>query len=201
VSTWLFSTPAFTGGASLLDLSIDAWTASIDTNLYGLLNGIKVFLPLRRAQDDGSLLATSSAAGMHGTSYNTAAYATTKNAQLTIMECLYGQLRDVNAKVHVGIVLPPLTRTNLAGDDPAIWEHIQEGMTRAGRLAAVIEPEEFAHVLVEVLLARRFLIETSEDQNQRFYGGRKPGAELRAKLVQAKAGALINHTEPHPYLW
>jgi NADP-dependent 3-hydroxy acid dehydrogenase YdfG len=94
------------GGGSLLDVDLDAWRASIDTNLFGLVHGIKVFLPILMGQEvPGGLLATSSATGVYGISYNGAAYATTKASQLAVMEALYGQLRDAKSPIHVGVVL------------------------------------------------------------------------------------------------
>jgi hypothetical protein len=179
-STWCFSMPA---------------SSTIGTNVYGLLNGIKVFLPILMNQaEGGSLLATSSAAGVHGTSYHTAEYAATKNAQLTIMECLYGQLRDAGSGIHVGVVLPPLVRTNLAGDDPSILAQVGP--------ASIVEPAEFAEVVVEGLLDRSFWIETTEEQSHRLYGGRSAdNVKRNAKRVQTKADAMINHEPPDQYLW
>ena len=90
------------------------------------------------------MLATTSGAGIHGTAYATAPYAATKAAQLSIMESLYGQVRDEGLDLHVGVVVPPLTRTNLAGDDLSIWEHVAAGLAAHGMPAAVIEPEAVA---------------------------------------------------------
>ena len=92
------------------------------------------------------MLATTSGAGIHGTAYDTAPYAATKAAQLSIMESLYGQARDQGLPLHVGVVVPPLTRTNLAGDDLSIWGHVVNGLATRGIPAALIEPEEFAAV-------------------------------------------------------
>jgi NAD(P)-dependent dehydrogenase (short-subunit alcohol dehydrogenase family) len=198
-----FLNAGISSGSPLTALDLESWQRAVGTNIFGLLNGIKVFLPLLDRQDDaGSLLATSSAAGIHGTSYNTDAYAMTKNAQLSVMESLYGQLRDARSGVHVGVVLPPLTRTNLAGDDLEVWTQVEAMLSKRPDAPALIEPDQFAEVVLEGLLQRSFWIEATADQNQRFFEGRDPGAAARkARLVGAKADAVVQRIAPDPYLW
>ena len=50
--------------------------------------------------------------------------------------------------------MPPLTRTNLAGDDLSIWEHVAAGLASHGVPAAVMEPEAVAQVVVPDRAAR-----------------------------------------------
>ncbi|GAA0944767.1 SDR family NAD(P)-dependent oxidoreductase [Actinocorallia libanotica] len=189
-------------GGSLLDLDIEAWKQTIDTNLYGLLNGIKAFLPALRDTPGASLLATSSGAGVHGVSYRTAAYAAAKNAQATVMESLYGQLKDAGIDLHLGVVLPPLTRTNLAGDDLSYWERIEHNLAKAGLPPAVVEPEQFAQVIIEGIINRSFWIHTTEDQAHRLCDGRTAGTERRtAALLNARTHAMLNDGTPDDYLW
>lgn len=189
--------------SSMLDINLANWKKAIDTHLYGLLNGIKSFLPILQGQEDGgSLLATSSGSGVHGTMYRGGPYAATKNAQLTIMECLYGELRDAGSPIHVGIVLPPLVRTGLAGDDPAVWQRIEADLIRSGRGSGIVEPEEFAEVLIDGIRMRDFWIVNTEEQNLRYCGGRNAGSTTRtAATVLAKATAIITHQKPDSYLW
>lgn len=191
------------GGGSLLDIDLDSWHTAVDTNLYGLVHGIKAFLPLLSdAAEPGSLLATTSAAGIHGISYNTSAYAATKSAQLAVMEALYGQLRAAKSGVHVGVVVPPLTRTNLAGDDLGIWQQIEAGLAGRPGAPALIEPEEFAEVVLEGIRDRTFWIETTPDQNERFFSGRDAGADVRrTHLIRARAESMIERQPPDRYLW
>ena len=161
------------GADNLLDPDLDAWRTQVDVNLFGLLHGIKAFVPRMLAQGSpAAVYATSSGAGVHGTTYKTAPYATTKSAQLTIMESLYGQVRDAGAPLTVGIVLPPLTRTNLVGDDLSVWDHVQRMLGGADGEAALIEPEEFAPVVVDGIEAGRFWIEASEADDAAYFGGR-----------------------------
>jgi NAD(P)-dependent dehydrogenase (short-subunit alcohol dehydrogenase family) len=192
------------GAGSLLEPDIAAWTAVVNINLYGVLYGIKTLLPaVMKAGETGSLLATTSAAGIQGTAYHTAAYATTKNAELTMMECLYGQLAEAKSSVHVGVVVPPLTRTNLAGDDLGIWERVEKSLSAGSpHPTSIIEPEQFAEVIVEGIRDRRFWIEGTEEQNARLLGGRNLNrAARKAERVRAKAEAIVNFLPPSQYLW
>ena len=191
------------GTDRLIDPNLAAWHAAVDTNLFGLLHCIKAFLPRMVAQGTRcSVLATTSGAGIHGTTYQTSTYAATKNAQLTIMECLYGQVRDEGLPVHVGVVVPPLTRTNLAGDDLSIWSVVEDGLKAAGRDAALVEPGEFALVIADGIEAERFWIEIDDESDRRYLDGRTAGARASARaFVDAKAAAMNKHTEPDSYLW
>ena len=198
-----FLNAGLAGAGSLLDIDLDAWHTAVNTNLYGLVHGIKAFLPLLSAgPEPGSLLATTSAAGIHGISYNTAAYAATKSAQLAVMEALYGQVRNVRSGVHVGVVVPPLTRTNLAGDDLGIWTQIEANLAGRPGAPALIEPHEFAEVVLEGLRDRLFWIEATPEQNERLYGGRDAGAPARkAHLLNARTQAMLERQPPDRYLW
>jgi NAD(P)-dependent dehydrogenase (short-subunit alcohol dehydrogenase family) len=199
----VFLNAGIAGGPSLLDADLDAWHASVNTNVFGILHGIKAFLPLLRTQGDhGSLLATSSATGVYGTSYKTAAYSMSKNAQLTIMEALYGQLRDAGSNIHVGVVLPPLTRTNLVGDDLEVWSEVERMLARSRRGPVLIEPDQVAEVILEGIRDRSFWIEATGEQNDRLFRGRDAGAGRRKEvLVGAKHDAMLHHTNPDRYLW
>jgi NAD(P)-dependent dehydrogenase (short-subunit alcohol dehydrogenase family) len=188
---------------NLLDMDLTAWRTAIDTNIYGILNCLKEFVPRMIAQGSYSAVyATTSGAGIHGTTYATAPYAATKNAQLSIMESLYGQVRDAGAPLHVGVVVPPLTRTNLVGDDLSVWDAVEAALSRNGRPPALVEPEEFARVLVDGIEADRFWIEATEEDDARYFAGRYAGAIRRSrKLIRAKAEAVADHGLPDSYLW
>ena len=118
------------------------------------------------------------------------------------MESLYGQVRDEGLDLHVGVVVPPLTRTNLAGDDLSIWEHVATGLAAHGLPAAVIEPEAVAALVVEGIEQQRFWIEADAEQDARLYGGRnRANIERVHEIIRAKADAMIEHTPPDAYLW
>lgn len=197
----------FNAGASssdsLLDPDLEVWKRSIDGNLYGLLHSIKAFVP-RMVEQGGpcAVYATTSGAGIHGTKYQTAPYATVKNAQLSIMESLYGQVRERGLPMTVGVIVPPLTRTNLAGDDLSVWERVAAGLSRDGKAAPLIEPEEFAEVTLAGIREDRFWIEATPEDDERYFGGRYAGSiRSSRKRIRAKAEAMATYLPPDSYLW
>lgn len=186
-------------GDNMLDSDLAAWKSAIDTNLYGLLHCFKAFVPRMHKQGTpAAIYTTGSGAGANGTNYRAAPYSVTKNAQLSIMECLYGQLRDAKSSLRAGIILPPMTRTNLVGDDLSAWNMIEKSLHGTH----VIEPEDFAHVILDGIEEERFWVEATEEDNKRHLGGRNAGAIKHShKMIAAKAAAMIDHTAPDPYLW
>jgi NAD(P)-dependent dehydrogenase (short-subunit alcohol dehydrogenase family) len=190
------------GGGSLFDDEMDSWRRVIGVNLMGVLHGIKAFVPRLLEQGGPShVLATSSGAGVNGTMYTGASYATTKRAVRTLMECLYGQLRDRGADIRTTVVLPPLARTNLAGD-PATMAHVERGLRDSGVPAVLVEPEEVAQVVLEAIREDSFWAHPTHAQDARLFDGRlEQITDWQDEMNRAEAQALIARTPPDPYLW
>jgi NAD(P)-dependent dehydrogenase (short-subunit alcohol dehydrogenase family) len=90
---------------------VNDWRWSFDVNVMGVVNGIHAFVPTMLAQDvEGHVVNTTSGNGGFTPLINSAVYASTKAAVTTITECLWGQLREVGAKVSASLLYPS-TRT------------------------------------------------------------------------------------------
>jgi len=90
---------------------VNDWRWSLDVNVMGVVNGMNAFLPTMLAQDEeGHVVNTTSGNGGFTPIINSAIYATTKAAVVTITECLWGQLREAGAKVSASLLFPS-TRT------------------------------------------------------------------------------------------
>ena len=90
---------------------VNDWRWSLDVNVMGVVNGINAFVPTMLAQDvEGHVVNTTSGNGGFTPLINSAVYATTKAAVTTITECLWGQLREIDAKVSASLLYPS-TRT------------------------------------------------------------------------------------------
>jgi NAD(P)-dependent dehydrogenase (short-subunit alcohol dehydrogenase family) len=90
---------------------VNDWRWSLDVNVMGVVNGINAFVPTMLAQgDEGHVVNTTSGNGGFTPLINSAVYATTKAAVTTITECLWGQLREIGAKVSASLLYPS-TRT------------------------------------------------------------------------------------------
>jgi NAD(P)-dependent dehydrogenase (short-subunit alcohol dehydrogenase family) len=90
---------------------VNDWRWSLDVNVMGVVNGINAFVPtLLASGEEGHVVNTTSGNGGFTPLINSAVYATTKAAVTTITECLWGQLREVGAKVGASLLYPS-TRT------------------------------------------------------------------------------------------
>jgi NAD(P)-dependent dehydrogenase (short-subunit alcohol dehydrogenase family) len=87
------------------------WRWSFDVNVLGVINGCAAFLPTMLAQGtDGAVVNTTSGNGGFTPLIHSAVYASTKAAITTYTECLWGQLRELDAKVTAHLLFPS-TRT------------------------------------------------------------------------------------------
>jgi len=143
------------GGGSFADADMTGWNRAIGVNIQGTLHGILAFMPRMLAQDEeGYIIGTTSGSGANGTMYTGPAYAATKMAILSLMECLWGQLRDMGSKVTAGCIFPTLTRSNM-GSEP-----VESMLQQSGVPAVLAEPEELANVIVEGMKEGRFFLPT-----------------------------------------
>jgi NAD(P)-dependent dehydrogenase (short-subunit alcohol dehydrogenase family) len=99
---------------------VNDWRWSLDVNVMGVVNGINAFVPAMLAQgEEGHVVNTTSSNGGFTPLINSAVYATTKAAVTTITECLWGQLREVGAKVSASLLYPSTTTPGML--NTGIW--------------------------------------------------------------------------------
>nr|WP_206440748.1 SDR family oxidoreductase [Streptomyces scabichelini] len=116
----------------LADLDTESWSAMIDVNLRGMLNGVAAALPVFREQGSGHLVSIVSVAGLNGASPSMAVYAATKNAVRTVHEGLRTESTD--GVVRTTAISPGYIRTDLADSmaDPRIREQTRKNMDAMG---------------------------------------------------------------------
>lgn len=115
----------------LADLDTEGWSAMIDVNLRGTLNGIAAALPAFREQGSGHLVSIVSVAGLT-VSPSMAVYAATKNAVRTVHEGLRKESTD--GVVRTTAISPGYIRTDLADSmaDPHVRELTRKNMDAMG---------------------------------------------------------------------
>jgi NAD(P)-dependent dehydrogenase (short-subunit alcohol dehydrogenase family) len=190
------------GVGTLFDDNLDEWHRVIDINFFGVLHGIKAFAPRMIAQGGpADIIGTTSGAGAVGVQYQTAAYAASKAAVITLLEALYGQLRDQESQVRVHAVFPPLTKSGLAGD-PGLMSFVQQGLNKGGVPTALAEPEEVAVTVLEAIEKGGFWAHHDHEADTRLSDGKYAATiDWEHGVVRARADAMINRTAPDPYLW
>jgi len=96
----------------IADLTMDDWRWIIDVNLYGVIHGVNVFLPLLSAQGGGHIVNTASMAAF--TPFQTiGSYAVTKFGVAALTEVLQAELATAGSPVKATLLVPGSIRTNI----------------------------------------------------------------------------------------
>lgn len=113
---------------------VNDWRWSYDVNVLGVINGCNAFLPRMLAQDtEGAVVNTTSGNGGFAPLIHSAVYATMKAALTTYTECLWGQLRELDAKITAHLLFPSTKTPGLL--KTGIWQpgrHRQSRYDRPG---------------------------------------------------------------------
>ncbi len=90
---------------------LSAWTWVLGVNLWGVIHGVRAFLPILLSQGEGHIVNTASAAGLGpgtGPSYDAS-----KHAVVALTEDLYTTLGAMGAPVGVSVLCPGWVRTQI----------------------------------------------------------------------------------------
>ncbi|MCL6286185.1 SDR family NAD(P)-dependent oxidoreductase [Ruegeria sp. 2012CJ41-6] len=98
--------------ASTAETTIAEWEWVLSVNLWGVIHGIHVFLPIFEAQGEGHINATASESGLYGTPY-LAAYNTSKFAVIGLMQSLARDLRATQSDVTASVLCPGAVKTHI----------------------------------------------------------------------------------------
>jgi NAD(P)-dependent dehydrogenase (short-subunit alcohol dehydrogenase family) len=100
-------------GKSVADLTAQEWDWIVGVNLYGVIHGIAVFLPLLRAHgEEGHIVNTSSIAGFQvRAERRSGAYAATKFAVVALSESLANDL--AGSPIGVSVLAPAAVNTQI----------------------------------------------------------------------------------------
>jgi NAD(P)-dependent dehydrogenase (short-subunit alcohol dehydrogenase family) len=186
--------PSGRAGHGLLNPDPYAWELHTRINLLGFVYGIKAFVPrMIAAGHHGHVLATTSGAGATGTMYGNGPYAVTKAAITSLMECLYGQLRDAGADIVASLVFPPVTDTS--GVEGRV-ESTVKMLRSTGMPAVPSRPDEVAAFTIEAIRrdtfwARPDLIDDNRHEQ----------TDWESQIYRTRAETLIARGAPDPYLW
>ena len=109
----------------LAEGDVAGWSAMIDVNVRGVLNGIAAAMPVFRRQGRGHFVTTVSTAGYEDRRPTMGIYAATKNAVRTVMETLRQESTD--GVIRTTSINPGFVSTELGNtiDDPEIRAAIQ----------------------------------------------------------------------------
>lgn len=98
---------------SVADMTLDDWRFVLDVNLWGVIHGVKTFLPLLERNADWGHIVNTSSVSVFITPPDTAAYVASKAAVLALTEALNAELARDGSLVGATAVLPGTVRSNI----------------------------------------------------------------------------------------
>lgn len=158
-------------GGPLWMVSETDWTWVLGVNLWGVIHGIRAFVPLLVEQGEGHVVNTASLAGLTSPGM-LGPYNVTKHSVVTMSETLYRDLAVVGSAVGVSVLCPGFVRTGIAESDrnrpewaqaPAVPEGLEFQNVVSTLVASGIEPADVAAQVIDAVRGNRFYIITHPD--------------------------------------
>ncbi len=173
----LFNNAGVGAGTSVWESTLADWQWVLGVNLWGIIHGCRVFLPIMLQQGvEGHVVNTASIAGLID-GHPCAPYQVSKHAVVALSEHIYFTLAQMHANVGVSVLCPGWVRTGIMASErnrpptlqnpprttPPSAEEIQviQEMTQACQTG--ITPEKVADSAFEAIEAGRFYILTHDE--------------------------------------
>jgi NAD(P)-dependent dehydrogenase (short-subunit alcohol dehydrogenase family) len=100
-------------GGTSWELSLDEWHRVLDTNLWGVIHGVRSFVPLILATgEEGHVVNTASMAAVMPRA-GLGPYTVAKHGVLGLSDVLRAELEALGAPVGVSVVMPGMVRTGM----------------------------------------------------------------------------------------
>lgn len=179
-------------GGPLWERTLADWEWVLGVNLWGVVHGIRTFVPPMLAQTDGGYIVnTASAAGLV-TAPSLGIYTVTKHAVVAISETLSAQLAQRGGAVKVSVLCPMWVNTRLVESErnrpaalhnPPVGGNATPAEVEAIRpfIASGKSPEAIADAVFEAIRDERFYI--------------LPHPEV-APLVRRRMEGILNGFDP-----
>lgn len=154
------------GGGLMWEIPQSGWDWTFGVNFWGVLHGIRAFVPRLIEQQEGHVINTASVAGLKALPFMSP-YTATKHAVVGISEALAAELVMIGSPVKVSALCPGFIRTRIhesernwpgaLGEPPNVTEtpvgEIVRGLVEGG-----MEPAVLAQRVVTAVREERFFI-------------------------------------------
>ncbi len=161
----------------IFEVSLDDWRWVYGVNVWGIIHGIKAFVPMLMAQDeDTHVVNVASLASFNGTGEH-APYCSSKAAALSLSQALFSEMAALDTKVGVSVVCPGMVATAIHkswrnrpkedrpwSDREFADERFVQGSDRFQGSGA--PPEEIARLTLEAIKQNRFYVFNGERWSQ-----------------------------------
>ncbi len=181
-------------GQPVWENTMESWEWVLGVNLWGVIHGLKVFVPIMLKQNtECHIVNTSSMAGLIAEP-GMVIYGVTKAGVIKISEGLYFQLKQLNSLIGASVLCPAFVRSRMDDAErnrpeefrnpvPAVKTSggppLQERLRQANR--KILTPEESADIVFQAIREGRFYIFTDQ---------------LVADLFKERAENIINGRNP-----
>jgi NAD(P)-dependent dehydrogenase (short-subunit alcohol dehydrogenase family) len=159
-------------GGPTWEIPLPLWEWIVGVNLYGIVHGIRSFVPHLIAQGEGHVVNTASLGGLL-TGPWMSPYHATKHAAVAISESLYHELAAIGSPVGVSVLCPGMVRTRIHqaprnwpdryGPWPAVQDPPEVAKWRqaaSARVTAGQDPALIADAVRDAIVGERFWIFT-----------------------------------------
>ena len=165
---------------TIWECSLAGWEWAIGVNIWGIINGIRTFVPIMLSQDtECHIVNTASVAGL--TPYHPgASYHMTKHAVVALSENLYRSLGERETKIKTSVLCPGFVRTRILSslrNMPAEFQAVSnvKPMAQEAEEAAwnylvnnkfnVLSPDQVADAVFTAIKEEKFYILTHPEFN------------------------------------
>jgi NAD(P)-dependent dehydrogenase (short-subunit alcohol dehydrogenase family) len=158
----------FVGGL-IWDRPLADFEFVLGANLWGILHGIRAFVPRMLAQGtEGHIVNTSSVAGLFGAPFE-APYAISKFAAFAATESLANDLVASGSSLRASVLCPGMITTNIVDSDRHRPDRLATQFTEdqkfvsdylTAAVAKGMDPADVAQIVIDAIRAEQFLILT-----------------------------------------
>lgn len=160
-------------GASCWELADAEWQWVLGVNLFGVLNGMRAFLPRLIAAGEGHMVNTASFAGLRPMPMM-APYSVSKHGVVALTETAFHELAALGSPVRISVLCPSMVATGIADSFRNRPEHLggtvvvdpseQETLDALRMfISSGMPADDVAAEVVDAIRAERFWILTHDD--------------------------------------
>lgn len=166
------------GGGLSWEMPLSTWEWVIGVNLWGVIHGVRTFVPLLMQQSEAYIVNTASVAGLVAAPFM-GPYNASKHAVVAISETLHHELAMSAPQVKVSVLCPGWVNTKIADSARNRPEHLNEGAAPDADAAALLRgfleqgmaPDDVAAKVLDAMREERFWILTHDEEGDFWVDG------------------------------
>lgn len=184
-------------GGPAWEIPLPMWEWIVGVNLFGLVHGVRSFLPHLIAQGEGHMVNTASVGGLLAGPWMSP-YHATKHAAVALSESLFHELAAIGSPVRVSVLCPGMVRTRIHeaarnwpdryGPWPVVQDSPQVARWRqvtSARVTAGQDPALIAAAVRDAIVGERFWILTHPEYDSAIIENYTDAVEGREPRSQA----------------